>query len=220
MSSKSGGLVEIDDFGKLVRSASNADPAFADEGLLPYSLAILPKIDRVLLTNSPMVATISLVHQLTPISCSALSDLKLLGTYRLDSWRQDVRPSISPEEARVPVPMVRCTCRPVMWDSARDRPGERRRRRHLVHMFPGAFCGVPTIVGHYLGPERARDPRLYRARHRGRHQAGRSLAVDDQRQILAALDRMGSSVAPPRGHVGAAGRPDVPAQAGRGDRAR
>ena len=42
MSGKSGGLVEIDDSGRLVRSVSNADPAFPDEGLLPYSLAILP----------------------------------------------------------------------------------------------------------------------------------------------------------------------------------
>src|SRR4029078_7928085 len=35
MSSKSGGLVEIDDSGKLVRSVSNADPECADEGQAP-----------------------------------------------------------------------------------------------------------------------------------------------------------------------------------------
>src|SRR5690606_13331042 len=54
MSGKSGGIVEIDDHGKAVRSVGNADPAFADEGLLPYGLAVLPDIDRVLVTNSPM----------------------------------------------------------------------------------------------------------------------------------------------------------------------
>ncbi|MGQ0736433.1 MAG: hypothetical protein ACT4QD_22610, partial [Acidobacteriota bacterium] len=51
---KSGGLVEIDDSGKLVRAVSNADPAFADNLLMPYSLAVLPEIDRVVSTNSSM----------------------------------------------------------------------------------------------------------------------------------------------------------------------
>ena len=51
---KTGGLVEIDDQGKLVRAVSNADPAFADALLMPYSLAVLPAIDRVLVTNSSM----------------------------------------------------------------------------------------------------------------------------------------------------------------------
>ncbi len=39
----SGGLVEIDDQGGLVRSASSADPAFPDALLTPYSL-VLPEL--------------------------------------------------------------------------------------------------------------------------------------------------------------------------------
>jgi hypothetical protein len=35
-----GGLVEIDDQGKVIRSASNADPAFASALLMPYSLVV------------------------------------------------------------------------------------------------------------------------------------------------------------------------------------
>lgn len=45
---RTGGLVEIDYSGMVVRSVSNADPALPDNGLLPNSLAILPEIDRVL----------------------------------------------------------------------------------------------------------------------------------------------------------------------------
>lgn len=41
---KTGGLVEIDDQGKVIRSASSADPAFAGALLMPYSLVVIPKI--------------------------------------------------------------------------------------------------------------------------------------------------------------------------------
>ncbi len=51
---KSGGLVEIDDSGQVVRSASSADPAFSDALLTPYGLVVLPDIDRVVSTNSSM----------------------------------------------------------------------------------------------------------------------------------------------------------------------
>jgi len=40
---KSGGLVEIDDAGKVIRSASSADPAFSDALLMPYGLVALPQ---------------------------------------------------------------------------------------------------------------------------------------------------------------------------------
>ena len=39
---QSGGLVEMDDQGKVIRSASSADPAFPDALLTPYSLVVLP----------------------------------------------------------------------------------------------------------------------------------------------------------------------------------
>src|SRR6202050_1328561 len=51
---QSGGLVEIDDQGKVIRSASSADAAFPDALLTPYSLVVIPDIDRVVSTNSSM----------------------------------------------------------------------------------------------------------------------------------------------------------------------
>src|SRR5215472_3058424 len=51
---KSGGLVEIDDTGKVIRSASSYDPAFPDAQLTPYGSVVLPDLDRVVSTNSSM----------------------------------------------------------------------------------------------------------------------------------------------------------------------
>jgi len=147
MAGRSGGLVEIDDQGKLVRAVSNADPAFSDEGLLPYSIAILPKIDRVLLTNSPMGDDFLFTSNTYQIF--RLSDLKLLGTYRLDPGTR-MSGHISPEEARVGpdgavyIQTLSCGIQRVT-DIAAARPTAK-----LVYQFPGAFCGVPTIIGHYL----------------------------------------------------------------------
>jgi len=147
MTGKSGGLVEIDDSGRAVRSASNADPAFADEGLLPYGLAVLPGIDRVLVTNSPMGEDYLLTSN--SYQLFRLSDLKLLGTYRFDPGPR-LNGHISPEEPRVGrdgavyVQTLSCGLQRVTGMDG-SRPAAR-----LVHQFPGSWCGVPTIVGRFL----------------------------------------------------------------------
>ena len=73
---KSGGLVEIDDSGKVIRATSSADPAFPDALLTPYSLVVLPDLDRVVSTNSAMDDD-DLFRGLT-YQVWRLSDLKLL----------------------------------------------------------------------------------------------------------------------------------------------
>lgn len=147
MSGKSGGLVEIDDGGNLVRAVSNADPAFPDEGLLPYSLAILPDIDRVFVTNSPMGDDYLLTSNTYQLF--RLSDLELLGTYRFDPGA-NLSGHISPEEPRIGpdgaayVQTLSCGIQRVSG-LADARPSAK-----LVHQFPGSWCGVPTIVGRFL----------------------------------------------------------------------
>ena len=142
-----GGLVEIDDSGRVIRAVSNADPAHPDWPLLPYSLMPLPKIDRVLVTNSPMQDE----HLLQSVTYQLfrLSDLKLLGTYQFDPG-----PSLSghldPEEVRIGpdgaayVQTLSCGLQRV---TGMDRAAP---KAVMVHQFPGTFCGVPTIAGHYL----------------------------------------------------------------------
>jgi hypothetical protein len=147
MSGTSGGIVEITEAGTAVRAASNADPAFGNEGLLPYSLAVLPGIDRVLVTNSPMGDDYLLTSNTYQIF--RLSDLKLLGTHRLDPG-PSLNGHVSPEEARVAadgsvyIQTLSCGVQRV---TGIDTP---RPVARLVHQFTGSWCGVPTIVGNHL----------------------------------------------------------------------
>lgn len=144
---KSGGLVEIDDTGKLVRAVSNADPAFADALLMPYSLAVLPDIDRIVSTNSSMHDDDLLSG--TTYQVWRLSDLKLLKTAYFDPGEQGYA-HIAPEEPRVGpdgsvfVQSLGCGIERITG-IATDSPSAK-----LVHTFPGNWCGVPSIVGHYL----------------------------------------------------------------------
>lgn len=147
MTGKTGGIVEIDENGKAVRAASNADPSFGDEGLLPYSLAVLPEIDRVLVTNSPMGDDFLLTSNTYQVF--RLSDFRLLGTHRLDPGPR-LNGHVSPEEARVGpdgavyVQTLSCGVQRV---TGIDTPNPVAK---LVHQFPGSWCGVPTIVGNYF----------------------------------------------------------------------
>ena len=142
-----GGLVEIDDGGKVVRSVSNADPAHPDWPLLPYSLMPLPKIDRVLVTNSPMQD--EHILQSVTYQLFRLSDLKLLGTYQFDPG-PSLSAHLDPEEVRIGpdgaayVQTLSCGLQRV---TGMDRAAP---KAVMVHQFPGTFCGVPTIAGHYL----------------------------------------------------------------------
>jgi hypothetical protein len=93
-----GGLVEIDDQGKVVRSANSADPAFADALLTPYSLVVLPELDRVVSTNSSMHDD-DLFSGVT-YQVWRLSDLKLLKTLYFDVGENRYS-QIAPEEPRL-----------------------------------------------------------------------------------------------------------------------
>ena len=142
-----GGIVEIDDNGKVVRSASNADPAHPDWPLLPYSLMPIPMIDRIIVTNSPMQD--QYLFQSVTYQLFRLSDLKLLGTYQLDPG-PSLSGHIDPEEVRLGpdgsafIQTLSCGLQRVTGIEG-ETP-----RAELVYQFPGTFCGVPTIAGHYL----------------------------------------------------------------------
>lgn len=144
---KSGGLVEIDDTGKVIRSASSADPAFPNALLTPYSLVVLPELDRVVSTNSSMHSDD--IFSGTTYQLWRLSDLKLLKTAYFDVGENHYG-HISPEEPRlgpdgsVFVQTLGCGIeRVTAIDTAEP-------HSQLVYNFPGSWCGVPTLVSHYL----------------------------------------------------------------------
>jgi hypothetical protein len=144
---KTGGLLEIDDQGKVIRSASSADPAFAGALLMPYSLVVMPKIDRVVSTNSSMHDD-DLFSGVT-YQVWRLSDLKLLKTAYFDVGENRYA-HISPEEPRlgpdgsVFVQTLGCGIERITGVE------EPEPRSKLVFTLPGNWCGVPTIVGRYL----------------------------------------------------------------------
>lgn len=142
----SGGLVEIDDHGKVVRSASNADAAFPDALLMPYSLVVLPGIDRVVSTNSSMQE-----EDIggTTYQIWRLSDLTLLKTAYFDVGENRYA-HVNPEEPRlgpdgsVFVQTLACGVERITDIASVNSTSK------LVHTFPGNLCGVPTIIGHYF----------------------------------------------------------------------
>ncbi len=142
-----GGLVEIDDQGKVIRSSSSADHAFSAALLTPYSLAVLPHLDRVVVTNSSM--ELADIFQGVTFQIWRLSDLKLLKTSYLDVGENRYA-HISPEEPRVGpdgsvfVQTLGCGIERITAIDT-DQP-----KSKLVYSFPGDWCGVPTIVTHYL----------------------------------------------------------------------
>ncbi len=144
---RTGGLVEIDDHGKVIRSASSADPAFPEALLTPYSLVVLPELDRVVSTNSSMHFE-DIFRGLT-YQVWRLSDLKLLKTAYLDEGTAPYART-SPEEPRlgpdgaVYVQTLACGLERIT-DIDKPEP-----KSQLVYSFPASFCGVPTIVDHYL----------------------------------------------------------------------
>lgn len=71
-----GGLAEFDADGRLLRTASAADPAFPGARIRTYGLEVLPRIDRVVTTSSPMDDE----RTADVVQLWRLSDLKLLRT--------------------------------------------------------------------------------------------------------------------------------------------
>ena len=142
-----GGLVEIDDNGKVVRSASTADPAFPDALLMPYGVAVLAGQDRIVSTNSSMHDP-DLLSGVT-YQVWRLSDLKLLKTAYFDPGANRYA-HIAPEEPRVAadgsvyVQTLGCGIERITGLTTNQPVAK------LVHTFPGNWCGVPTIVDNFL----------------------------------------------------------------------
>ena len=142
-----GGLVEIDDRGTAIRSGSAADPAFPGALLTPYSLVVLPGLDRIVSTNASMHLD-EILHGVT-YQVWRLSDLHLLKTAFFDVGENRYA-HVSPEEPRLGpdgsifVQTLACGLERI------TRVETNQPESRLVYTFPGNLCGVPTLVSHYL----------------------------------------------------------------------
>lgn len=141
-----GGLVEFDRQGKVVRTASAAAPGYPN--IRPYSLAVIPKLDRVVTTSADMMgAQVSHVAQIWQ-----LSDLKLIKTMRLPpqpDWFYDTaadssEPRLLADGKTVVVPTFNCGLFLV-----RNLAGDNPTLQH-IYDFGYRTCEVPVVVGDFL----------------------------------------------------------------------
>ena len=142
-----GALVKLDRNGRMV-TASDASDAAADPFIRPYSLAVVPKLDRVVTTSASMLPSKESSHV---VQIWRLSDLKLLKTVVLprpahfaDAIANDAyEPRLLADGKTVLVLTYGCGLYRIT-DLAGDRPGA-----EFVYDFGYRACGVPAVVGRY-----------------------------------------------------------------------
>jgi 56kDa selenium binding protein (SBP56) len=145
--SEGGGLVEFDQRGQLVRSGSAMDPAAKTELIRPYSLVVIPALDRVVSTNTSMHFRSE--RETRTVQVWRLSDLKLLRTIILPPGPRGSE-QLLPGEPRLlsdgkTVLIHTFSCGLYEMDGvASDQPSVKH-----VKTFDGERCAVPLRLGKY-----------------------------------------------------------------------
>ena len=141
-----GGLVEFDPHGRVVRTG--AAMASGHPNIRPYSIAIVPKLDRVVTSSADMMgAQVSHVAQIW-----RLSDVKLIKTMPLPpqtDWYYDTaadssEPRLLADGKTVVVPTFNCGLF-LVHDLASDHPS-------LQHVYDLGYrmCEMPVVVGSFM----------------------------------------------------------------------
>ena len=193
----SGGLVEIDDEGKVIRSSEfSADPAFPGALLEPYSLVVLPEIDRVVVTNSSMHEED--IFSGVTYQVWRLSDSKLMKTAYLDMGENHYG-HVSPEEPRLGPDGSVSYKRSAVGSSASAVLTRTSHRPSLSILFPALLRR-----SHYrwalFDPERARDARLIVLDIANATKPVEVSRLKTRQYLFHALDGMGRKDAAVGGH--------------------
>jgi hypothetical protein len=147
-----GGLVELDTRGRVVRWASATTGAADSSQIVPYSLVVLPHLDRVVSTSTHMVEDVGVHVQLW-----RMSDLKLLHTLEVPhAAAHGDHGAHAGEHHRLPgEPRVLADGRTVMFGTftcglyhLTDVDSENP-RLVFSQAFPGENCAVPVVIGKY-----------------------------------------------------------------------
>lgn len=139
-----GALVELSPEGKVLRVSAAADPK-GESFIRPYSLAIVPKLDRVVTTSADMHAK-EVSHS---VQVWRLSDLTLLKTVRLPTGPRGTEgddpaePRVLEDGRTVVVSTFNCGMF-VLDDLAGNEPVAK-----LVHALPMGECALPVVAGRY-----------------------------------------------------------------------
>jgi hypothetical protein len=143
-----GGLVEMDERGTVIRSGSGSDGAIADKRIFPYSVLPMPAIDRAVSTTTDMneenkKATSEWVQ------FWRLSDLKLLRSIALkpgprgDENQFSGEPRLLPDGKSVYIHTFNCGLYLVRGVENAEPSAT------FVKGFEGKNCGVPILTSHY-----------------------------------------------------------------------
>ena len=143
-----GGLVEMDERGTVIRTAAARDSAIPDRYIYPYSVLPIPAVDRALSTTTDMdEANKKATSQW--VQLWRLSDLTLLKTISLppgprgDEQQFTGEPLLLSDGRSAYIHTFNCGLYLVRGLDG-DEP-----RATFVKAFEGKNCGVPLITGHY-----------------------------------------------------------------------
>lgn len=158
-----GGLAVLDERGRVIRSRSAADPTADQTTLRPYSLAVVPALDRIVvaLTYMPIPTwhalrpSIAHDHSGNQVQVYRLSDLSLIKTIKLPSDDAPNEPRVLQDGRTVLVSSVACRLYHVT-DLAGTDP-----QLELIHKEASSGCALPVVIGNYWIQSNAADPRVY-----------------------------------------------------------
>jgi hypothetical protein len=158
-----GGIAELDQRGRLVQSRSAADPSADQTTLRPYSLAVVPALDRVVVALTAM--TIPSWHPLRPsiahdhrgnqVQVYRLKDLSLIKTIRLDTDEGPNEPRVLRDGRTVLVNTGECSLYQVTGLEGTDP------QLKMVHHEPAQGCATPVMVGDFWIQTSAIDHRVF-----------------------------------------------------------
>lgn len=181
-----GGLAELDQTGRVVRSRSAGDPAADQTTLRPYSLAVVPALDRVVValtympipTWHPLRPSIAHDHSGNQVQVYRLSDLSLIRTIRLPTSDAPIEPRLLRDGRTVLVASVECRLYRVTGLEGPE-PGV-----ELIHEERPRGCAMPVVVGNYWIQAHAADHRVYALDISDLHNVRRvsSLAFDERQR--------------------------------------
>ena len=158
-----GGLAELDEAGQIVRSRSAADPAADQSTLRPYSLAVVPALDRVVVALTympipswhPLRRSIEHDHSGNQVQVYRLSDLSLIKTIRLPTSDAPIEPRVLRDGRTVLVASVECRLYRVAGLEGSDPQLE------MVHQEAPRGCAMPVVIGNYWIQAHAADHRVF-----------------------------------------------------------
>jgi len=143
-----GGLVEMDEGGRVILSARAHDSTVADGRIHPYSVLALPSVDRAVSTSTDMDPDDSVATGQW-IQVWRLKDLRLLRTIALtpgprgDENDYTGEPRLLPDGQSIYIHTFNCGLY-LLRGVASAAPTVT-----FVHAFEGKDCGVPLVAGHY-----------------------------------------------------------------------